>query len=101
MIVEGIKVPGMIRDCKEVTGLLPLGDDDGLLVVLALFLFKERSGLKSTLAKALKYSSTRPKNLLACVYLFAARVRFQLDLISCLHGKIFPPQLLLVLLENP
>ena len=76
MIAERINVSGMIRDCKEVTGLPPLGGDDGLLVILALFIFKERSGLKSILAKASKSSSTRPEHLSVRVYLFTAKVRF-------------------------
>ena len=76
MIAKGINVPRIIKDCKEVTGLPLLGGDDGLLVVLALFLFKERSSLKFILARVSKSSSTNLENLLVYVYLFAAKVTF-------------------------
>ena len=76
MIAKGINVPRIIKDCKEVTGLPLLGGDDGLPVVLALFLFKDRSNLKLILARDSNFSSTKLEHLSVHVYLFASRVMF-------------------------
>ena len=74
LIVEGIKVPWMIKDLIEDDWLSPLVGDDFLLVVLVFFLLKLMLGLKSILARSSKYSSTRLENLLVWVYLFSSRV---------------------------